>query len=206
MSYLKFYEKLGYIYFSEFQEFNNCSNFESRLISESSHILQLSSIALKECDWLTVFDVDEFMFPSQDIFKSTNYLKKIVKEIEPKYQLTYKFWHVSYSNDQHRSNYLLIDQFKDGHFPQPSERRVSTRDYNIGKHLSKSSIVDIWKFSHSPDLKPGYSYLVNNADFQPGYTHNCTVPTLPIILRHFVCASFDDTSKYRSSKRFVTIK
>lgn len=77
-SYLNFYEELGYVYHDSTP---NCG--PDYIPQEVKLIHKLWNQKAKDlCDWIIVFDSDEFMYPSVDTSNVNNLIKTVVKKYD----------------------------------------------------------------------------------------------------------------------------
>lgn len=213
-----FYSRRGYVSYWRNQTFNNCTKQQivGRTIGSAPQLDFLLGQAKARCEWITVIDPDEYLFPvkedkhfrmyreGREEKESLSLKQYITRRITPVFRLP---WYVT-SNQGHEKPPpgLIIDEYPDGHF-QPEI---------IIKSLIKSVYIKRWNDSHFPTeyeaFAPNISrvtmsmfvmdfrYRVSEVQVFKHNSHICVKPKGDLLVKHFMVLSWEDFSSTRGNR------
>ena len=201
-----FYANQQRVTFYPSHKFSNCSPHTP---NEGKLFNFLFERSKSVCNWVTVIDVDEYIFPSTDLEYETinqKYSEPFIKALL-KNHVTHPIvrmpWYIMSSHGfERRPNGLVTNNFYEGIFQNTIKMKT----------LIRSSYVVSWTDSHHPLKFSWFSPKIGgktlreyNRPFlvQPHemtYRNDCLVPRSPLLVRHYRSLSWEDFRAIRMNR------
>ena len=170
---------------SQHLKYLNCSAFNP---DELSHFRYLFHFARRKCDWVTIIDADEYIFPVVEP-KSVRFLPLMLTN----QSLIRMPWFIMSTHGKEvRTSGLIIERFTTGLINQHI------------KTFARTSIISDWRKSHYPVFKIK-EMKFGEHPFAYKWEMNMSVPCplprhSPIYLRHFQGLSWEEYLETRGSR------
>lgn len=163
----------------------NCSSVK---LNENTHFSNLLRYSPGLCDWVTVIDPDEYIFPVDDP-KEVSFLPGLLRD---QTLIRMPWYLMSTHGREQRTSGLIIERFKTGMM----NNRIKT--------FVKTSLISYWQNSHYPifrhvNMTFGEHPFVH--DWEMDMNQACPRPKVsPIYLRHFQGLSWQEFVERRVAR------
>ena len=192
------YQTTGLVTFNASQPFNNCSNHQP---DEDNLFRMLFQIARYQCDWLGIWDVDEYITTTSNHHWDKHSLYSFLENNSYHGFYRLPWWIMSSGMLEERPQGLIIENYHHGKLAMDHI-----------KTLSKTSLISNWGFSLYPfAYEPNVSedvvnYLTTPHLHEEEFIKNesCTYPTSSLYLRHYMGLSFEEYMYGRGSYKITS--